>query len=208
MLLCYELLLLKQYYLESKKECENEQHLTLQEKTFIVKMITCPYLLPLLAVYFSEYLILGTIFVLVFPTNETLFETIESEFHFYNLCAQTGVFISRSSLFLFRIKDTWIPSILQAINLIIFIMDYLYRFIPGYALTCCVIFWVGMLGGITYANTYANILSYSGLKPSHAEFAMAVVGISDSIGIAMACTISVFIEPILCQYDYYCRLYQ
>lgn len=124
--------------------------------------LVLPYMLPLFLVYVAEYTInLGLFPVLLFPLRSTPFTTYRSFYPTYALLYQLGVFISRSSLPVFRIRRLYPPSFLQIINffLLLFIAMSTLPWLDkiGVWITMGIIFWEGLLGGAVYVNTFAAV---------------------------------------------------
>ncbi|KAJ5071992.1 hypothetical protein M0811_09636 [Anaeramoeba ignava] len=93
-----------------------------------------------------------------------------------------------------HVRRIWIPSGLQAINLIFMLFLGIYRFFSWY-LSFIFIFYVGILGGGVYANAFWNISKY--IEPIYREFAMGSTSMADTIGIFLAGFLSLFVEPWL-----------
>ncbi|KAL4820217.1 CLN3 protein-domain-containing protein [Aspergillus spinulosporus] len=144
-----------------------------------------PFMLPLLLVYIAEYTInQGVSPTLLFPLKETPFTHFRAFYPAYNAIYQVGVFISRSSTPFFRIHDLYLPSILQIINLIVLTLHSLFNFIPNVYLVFIVIFWEGLLGGLVYVNTFAEIGER--VPREDREFSLSATTVSDSGGICIA----------------------
>ncbi|KAL3439381.1 CLN3 protein-domain-containing protein [Aspergillus tetrazonus] len=138
-----------------------------------------PFMLPLLLVYIAEYTInQGVSPTLLFPLKETPFTHFRAFYPAYNAIYQVGVFISRSSTPFFRIHDLYLPSILQIINLIVLTLHSLFNFIPNVYLIFVVIFWEGLLGGLVYVNTFAEIGDR--VPREDREFSLSATTVSDS----------------------------
>ncbi|CAN9457029.1 unnamed protein product [Alternaria alternata] len=117
-----------------------------------------PYMLPLLLVYIAEYTInQGVAPTLLFPLESSPFDEYRSFYSTYNAIYQVGVFISRSSTPFIRIHHLYVPSFLQVANLIILALHAMFNFIPSYYIVCVIIFWEGLLGGLVYVSTFAEI---------------------------------------------------
>lgn len=119
-------------------------------------------MLPLFLVYLSEYTInLGLFPVLLFPLPSTPFTTPRSFYPTYTLLYQLGVFLSRSSLPLFRLRRLYPPSLLQVVNLffLLFIAIAEFSWVDdvGVWVVMGVVFWEGLLGGAVYVNTFAAV---------------------------------------------------
>ncbi|ODV84434.1 hypothetical protein CANARDRAFT_29282 [[Candida] arabinofermentans NRRL YB-2248] len=176
-----------------------------------IKPYILPYMAPLFTVYVSEYIInQGISPVLLFPIEEMPFANYRDAYVTYGTLYQLGVFISRSSGSFIRVKRVWIPSILQMFNLVICIIQALFVIIPNIYFLFVLIFYEGLLGGLSYVNTF--MLASEKTSLYEREFAMGCVGISDSAGIVLAATLAMFIEPSLCHYQVshdrpYCTLH-
>ncbi|KAL4933458.1 CLN3-domain-containing protein [Aspergillus undulatus] len=141
-----------------------------------------PFMLPLLLVYIAEYTInQGVSPTLLFPLEETPFEQFRAFYPAYNAIYQVGVFISRSSTPFFRIHDLYFPSCLQIINLIVLTLHALFGLIPNVYIVFLVVFWEGLLGGLVYVNTFAEIGDR--VPREDREFSLGATTVSDSGGI-------------------------
>jgi len=143
-----------------------------------------PFMLPLLLVYIAEYTInQGVAPTLLFPLEESPFKHYRSFYPTYNFLYQTGVFISRSSTPFFRIHKLYPPSFLQCVNLVLLFVHAMYPFLPSYYVVCIVIFWEGLLGGLVYVNTFAEISDT--VPKEDREFSLSATTVSDSAGIRL-----------------------
>lgn len=167
-------------------------------------------MLPLLLVYIAEYTInLGVAPTLLFPLAEMPFKAYRDAYPMYNTIYQTGVFISRSSTPFIRFRKLYPPALLQCVNLVFLVLHAVYNFIPNIWLVFLVIFWEGLLGGMVYVNTFAEITDE--VPADEREFSLGAVTVSDSGGICVAGFISIVLEQYLCSYQYsrgrdYCTL--
>jgi len=156
-----------------------------------------PYMLPLLLVYIAEYTInQGVSPTLLFPLPKTPFEQYRAFYPAYNAIYQIGVFISRSSTPFFRIHNLYLPSMLQVVNLVILIVQSLFGIIPSVYIVFVIIFWEGLLGGLVYVNTFAEISDK--VEKKDREFSLSATTVSDSGGICIAGFISMAMEVWLC----------
>ncbi|GAB1204895.1 hypothetical protein APSETT445_003559 [Aspergillus pseudonomiae] len=150
-------------------------------------------MLPLLLVYVAEYTInQGVAPTLLFPLSETPFAHFRAFYPAYNAIYQVGVFISRSSTPFFRIHDLYFPSCLQVVNLAILTLHSLFNFIPSVYIIFAIIFWEGLLGGLVYVNTFAEIGER--VPPEDREFSLGATTVSDSGGICIAGFLSMIFE--------------
>lgn len=171
--------------------------------------LTQSSMLPLLLVYVAEYTInQGVAPTLLFPLQESPFTHFRAFYPAYNAIYQAGVFISRSSTPFFRIHRLYLPSLLQVANLVLLTLHALFSFIPSVYLIFGIIFWEGLLGGLVYVNTFAEIGDR--VPKEDREFSLAATTVSDSGGICIAGFISMAVEVWLCNWQYahgrdYCR---
>ncbi|KAF7714039.1 Protein btn1 [Penicillium ucsense] len=144
-----------------------------------------PFMLPLLLVYIAEYVInQGVSPTLLFPLDRTPFENFRAFYPAYNAIYQAGVFISRSSTPFFRVHHLYIPSFLQIVNLGLLTVHAMFDFIPNVYIVFMIIFWEGLLGGLVYVNTFAEIADR--VPKQDREFSLGATTVSDSAGICIA----------------------
>lgn len=166
-------------------------------------------MLPMLLVYIAEYTInQGVSPTLLFPLDETPFQRFRSFYPTYNAIYQVGVFLSRSSTPFVRVHNLYLPSILQIVNLAVLTAQALYNFIPNVYIIFGIIFWEGLLGGLVYVNTFAEISDR--VLPEEREFSLSATTVSDSGGICVAGFLSMAFEVWLCDWQVsegrdYCR---
>ena len=154
-------------------------------------------MLPLLLVYLAEYTInQGVAPTLLFPLPNTPFAHYRAFYPVYNAIYQTGVFISRSSTPFFRVHNLYIPSVLQILNLLLLVLQALFDFIPSVYIIFGIVFWEGLLGGLVYMNTFAEILDT--VKAEDREFSLGATSVSDSGGICIAGFLGMILEVALC----------
>lgn len=166
-------------------------------------------MLPLLLVYVAEYTInQGVAPTLLFPLSESPFRQFRDFYPMYNAIYQVGVFISRSSTPWIRVSNLYLPSFLQVINLAILTLHALFNFLPSVWFVFVIVFWEGLLGGLVYVNTFAEISD--NVPVADREFSLSATTVSDSGGICLAAFISMGFEKGLCGWQVsrgrdYCR---
>ncbi|KAH6870701.1 batten's disease protein Cln3 [Alternaria rosae] len=169
-----------------------------------------PYMLPLLLVYIAEYTInQGVAPTLLFPLESSPFDEYRSFYSTYGAIYQVGVFISRSSTPFIRIHHLYVPSFLQVANLIVLTLHAMFNFIPSYYIVCVIIFWEGLLGGLVYVSTFAEITD--NVPKEDREFSLGATSVSDSGGICIAGFLGMAVEVSLCRWQVnhgrnYCKL--
>ncbi|KAF2464962.1 protein btn1 [Lindgomyces ingoldianus] len=168
-----------------------------------------PYMLPLLLVYIAEYTInQGVAPTLLFPLSSSPFQRYRSFYPTYGAIYQVGVFISRSSTPFIRVHHLYLPSFLQVINLFVLTLHAMFDFIPHFYIVCIIVFWEGLLGGLVYVSTFAEITD--NVPKADREFSLGATSVSDSGGICVAGFISMAFEVWLCRWQVdhgrdYCR---
>lgn len=167
-------------------------------------------MLPLLLVYVAEYTInQGVSPTLLFPLSGTPFTQFRAFYPAYNAIYQVGVFISRSSTPFFRIHNLYLPSLLQVVNLLLLTLHSMFNFIPSVYLIFIIVFWEGLLGGLVYVNTFAEISDK--VPKEDREFSLGATTVSDSGGICIAGFLGMVFEVWLCNWQVksgrnYCKM--
>lgn len=157
-------------------------------------------MLPLLLVYIAEYTInQGVAPTLLFPLTHTPFKQFRAFYPTYNAIYQVGVFLSRSSTPFIRVHNLYLPSLLQILNLLLLVAHALFDFIPSVYIIFAVVFWEGLLGGLVYVNTFAEITDT--VRREDREFSLGATSVSDSGGICVAGFIGMTVEVLLCDWQ-------
>lgn len=157
-------------------------------------------MLPLLLVYIAEYTInQGVAPTLLFPLSAMPFKAYRDAYPMYNTIYQTGVFISRSSTPFIRFHALYPPALLQCVNLAFLVLHAMFDFLPNIWVVFLVVFWEGLLGGLVYVNTFAEITD--SVPEAEREFSLGAVTVSDSGGICVAGLVSLVLEGWLCRYQ-------
>jgi battenin len=172
----------------------------LSMKLLRARTLVVPYMIPLFLVYLAEYTInQGVAPTLLFPLKESPFKRYRAFYPTYGALYQLGVFISRSSLALFRINTLYIPSFLQVANLALLTAQALVWFLPNVYFVFIIVFWEGLLGGLVYVSTYAAVRE--DIPEEEREFSLGAVSVSDSAGICLAGFLGVAMESGLCSWQ-------
>jgi battenin len=167
-------------------------------------------MLPLLLVYIAEYTInQGVAPTLLFPLSSTPLSSYRAFYSTYGAIYQIGVFLARSSTPFFRIHHLYTPALLQVANLMLLAAHAAWDFLPGFYVVCVIVFWEGLLGGLVYVSTFAEIME--NVDSADREFSLGATSVSDSAGIVIAGFLSMGVEVGLCKWQVehgrqYCRL--
>ncbi|SCV05193.1 LANO_0H02102g1_1 [Lachancea nothofagi CBS 11611] len=170
-----------------------------------LKGLFAPYMLPLSTVYFFEYMInQGVSPTLLFPLDGThshpfFFHKYRDIYVTYGTLYQLGVFISRSSGMLIRIKRLYLLSVMQGVNLALAICQSWFYTVHSVYPIMFLIFFEGLLGGASYVHTFMNIIHE--IDPSEREFSLGAVSMSDSFGTLLAAFAGIALEPRLCSHQ-------
>uniref|UniRef100_A0A914HF81 Battenin n=1 Tax=Globodera rostochiensis TaxID=31243 RepID=A0A914HF81_GLORO len=157
------------------------------------------YMVPLSVVYFSEYFInQGLLELLMFDCAHSFALSPASQYRWFQVLYQVGVFISRSSVKLFPVRTPFIPvlALLQVLNALFLFEESLALHIPHILPLMALLFYEGLLGGLAYVNTFAAI--HRNVSKPNREFAMAFVALSDSVGIVLAGFSAIYAHNFIC----------
>uniref|UniRef100_A0A915B0H1 Battenin n=1 Tax=Parascaris univalens TaxID=6257 RepID=A0A915B0H1_PARUN len=130
-----------------------------KQKLSIAKLLL-RFMIPLSVVYFAEYFInQGLVELLVFDCSHGFSLSRSSQYRWYQVLYQIGVFISRSSIEYFSIPPSFLPllPILQLMNAAFFFTDTMDQFVPHISIIFALVFVEGLLGGCAYVNTFCAI---------------------------------------------------
>lgn len=209
--------------------------LSLKDKIELIKPMLFVYIVPLVLVYFFEYTInQGVAPTLLYPlptrSNHPLLalviKQLKDYYPFYQLTYQTFVFLSRSSISIFRLpaipkRYLWVPAILQGFLLIILTTESIYAWFrasiasPLSIVLVCV---EGLAGGSAYVSVFYQIgtdnrsvvssqngqdeeqdsESIEARRAQEHEFRIGCVGVGDTMGIMAAALFSMPLELALC----------
>lgn len=121
----------------------------------------------------------------------------EAQYRWLQVDYQIGVFISRSSVNLVKINKIWLLAVLQFINVVIVTTEVVTFFSPTIWLIFALVFVEGLLGGGTYVNTYYRMSKE--IPDDRRDFALGIVPVADSIGIALAGFLAIPAHNALCK---------
>lgn len=99
------------------------------------------------------------------------------------LCYQIGVFISRSSLQIVKkIPRAWIFSLCQAVNMVLWILDYYCGILFGFYVRGPLLIVLGFFGGGAYAACFYQILQSKDIPQDLKELCVNIATICNDIG--------------------------
>ncbi|XP_070199541.1 battenin-like isoform X2 [Littorina saxatilis] len=100
------------------------------------------------------------------------------------LCYQAGVFVSRSSVQLVKIRRVEVMTGLQFINMILWVADVQFKVIPVYLLPALMVC-VGLLGGASYVNIFYMLLHDDRYPARDRELCINITAMYITLGIVI-----------------------
>lgn len=156
------------------------------------------YMLPLAIVYFAEYTInQGVMGTLTEYKNHKEYDVVKM-YGSLQFTYQLAVFLARSSIGVLQIHKLWILPMLQLVNLMIVSLCALFVWLPSPVFAFGLIFWEGLLGGLTYVNAFSKLRIET--PPHLKEWALAVATVGDAAGISVAAVVSIWLEQAILRY--------
>ncbi|KAK3756838.1 hypothetical protein RRG08_048884 [Elysia crispata] len=116
------------------------------------------------------------------------------------LCYQAGVFVSRSSVQMFRIRRVEILTVFQLVNMILWIVDVHYKFLPVACLPALMIF-VGLLGGASYVNIFYSLIHDEEFAQEDRELCVNLVGLFINLGIVAGTGLETVLFTTILKHD-------
>ncbi|XP_013403348.1 battenin-like [Lingula anatina] len=100
-------------------------------------------------------------------------------------CYQAGVFASRSSVQIIQIRRVEVLTLLQLVNMVVWLLDVHFKVIPEYLLPAYMIY-VGLLGGASYVNIFYLLLHDGKYPDEDREICINIAGLFVTLGITSA----------------------
>jgi len=132
---------------------------------------------------------------------------IRNSYVILGFCYQIGVLISRSSLFLIKIKRVEILTILQGANMVFWILLAKYKFMEGDIwvwVQFILMLYCGLLGGAMYVNVFYIVLHDEKYPNEDRELCVNITAFAQTLGIASASVLDIIFskyvwpDPIAC----------
>eukprot|EP00794_Sanderia_malayensis_P013522 gene13522-14934_t len=118
------------------------------------------------------------------------------QYRWFQFCYELGVFLSRSSVYCFKIEKIELLTAFQYINFIVLLLEVYYRFIPNVWITFGISLFEGLLGGAVYVNVFHRLST--GVQSRYREFSMGATSMANSTGIALAGVLAMQLYKSLC----------
>uniref|UniRef100_A0A7E4UPT7 Battenin n=1 Tax=Panagrellus redivivus TaxID=6233 RepID=A0A7E4UPT7_PANRE len=180
-----------------------QKHLTMPEK-FKLILPMLKYMIPLALVYFAEYLInQGLTELIVFDCASSFHMSRHSQYRWYQVLYQVGVFISRSSVNIWALPKLllFLLPVLQLSCAFFFAFEAIYLFLPHIWIVFIIIVFEGLLGGACYVNTYYHV--HREVAPDVREYSISITSCADSIGIMASGFLAVALHNYICAQQKY-----
>eukprot|EP00042_Codosiga_hollandica_P026296 m.123240 g.123240 ORF g.123240 m.123240 type:complete len:426 (+) comp52150_c0_seq2:55-1332(+) len=111
----------------------------------------------------------------------------------FSFCYQFGVLVSRSSIQFFKIRRVGIVTVLQGINMVLWMLQDYYK-VAGLWVLFPLMFVTGLFGGSSYVNIYYLILNTDKIPEKDREMCVNFASISVTLGITLACLFILLID--------------
>ncbi|CAJ0582768.1 unnamed protein product, partial [Mesorhabditis spiculigera] len=163
------------------------------------------YMVPLGTVFFAQYFInQGLAELIVFDCDNSFHSSPESQYKWYQVLYQIGIFISRSAISLIPMPFwviAWMLPLSQLSILGVLLVETLSPYFPHIIAAYGIIFLEGLTGGSAYGNTVRHV--HQNVSPSIKEFALLIVTVSDTVGILLAAALAIPTHNQICGMPYY-----
>ena len=157
------------------------------------------YTVPLVVVYFAEYVCQAGVWAAVGFPSPTNPRDRDRFYKAANWCYQAGVFVSRSSGSVLQVSLPWLwamPTLQAGLLAFFATIAAIGPSSPLYGwwlLAPAVV--VGLMGGGTYVNAFTLLAAAS--PPATRELSLGAASVADSIGIALADATAVLVQGCL-----------
>jgi len=154
-------------------------------------------------VYFMEYLLNQGVLPTIdnFGDTESMSPKSDTSKYYarYQLLYQLGVFISRSSISLLRVRKLWTLAVFQTLNVVILLIQATTDLVKHPWIVYGIVMWEGLLGGCAYVNVFWRIAHE--IPSKHAEWSMAIGTLGETGGASLAALVDSFLECFLRKYQ-------
>ncbi|KAK0424477.1 hypothetical protein QR680_008685 [Steinernema hermaphroditum] len=191
------------YFEKEEPEHIPAAKLTFQEQITLVLPLL-KYMIPLALVYVGEYFInQGLTALIFFDCSHGFSLARSSQYRWYQVIYQLGVFISRSSVNIIQLP-LWamiLLPVLQLLNAGFFLAESVFWFVPHIGIIFALILFEGFFGGASYVNTFNTI--HKKVRPEVREYSLSVASLGDSFGIVIAGFLSIPLHNFVCRQKMY-----
>ncbi|XP_031550597.1 protein BTN1-like [Actinia tenebrosa] len=162
-----------------------------------------PFIVPLALSFFAEYLVNSSVVTTIsFPKSGI---APRDHYQYYSLAYRIGKFVGRSYLFLFsflvdvssllKCRHTWIFALINLLQLMLFLFESWYHFLPGLWLAIVLCSTVGLVSGLIVLHSPHSVASV--LAPEELEFGFGLLTVGNAVGGFIAGLVGLAVEPYL-----------
>lgn len=121
---------------------------------------------------------------------------LESQYRWFLVTYQIGVFTSRSLGAFLKPRKTWWATIFQFLNFSFFMYVAAKAQASNPWLIFIFVFWLGVVGGLCFVHTFHRLIKE--LPANQHKFSLGMITIAESFGIAIGGSTAILIHKILC----------
>lgn len=168
-------------------------------ETQIQRFVRCSNLvgwwaIQLLLVYFFEYYIqTGGADKANKNVDDSNNWEYENSFALLAFCYQLGVLLSRSSLQFFKVTVIEVVTVLQGLNFVFWLVQDSFKLVDIW-FQFVIMVYVGLLGGLSYVNTFYIILNGNWISGRDKEYCINLTTISINLGIILSAGFTLIAE--------------
>ena len=112
----------------------------------------------------------------------------------FNFCYQVGVFLSRSSLPLVKIKRVWLITVFQTALFTFYMLNAFLFFCKNIYILFLLMVFVGLMGGAQFVNVLYLIKQSDRLQKQEKELAMNMTSMFNDAGILLSSLVSLLLS--------------
>lgn len=121
---------------------------------------------------------------------------LDSQYRWFLVIYQIGVFTSRSLGAFIKPRRTWWATIVQFLNFVFFLYVAASLQASNPWIIFIVVFWLGIVGGLCFVHTFHRLIKE--LPVNQHKFSLGMMTIGESFGIAIGGSTAILIHNILC----------
>ena len=152
--------------------------------------------MQLAAVYFFEYVIsigFAAASKAIDPPNDWF---KENSYEILAFCYQLGVLLSRSSIGFIKLKRIEVLTLLQCINFVVWFFHIMQPFMTQW-LQIVWMFYVGLLGGSMYVQTFYSIMSDASIPDDFREKCLNITSLMVLFGIVASSVFDILLTKVI-----------
>lgn len=121
---------------------------------------------------------------------------LDSQYRWFLVTYQIGVFTSRSLGAFLKPRRTWWAAIVQFLNFVFFMYVAVKAEASSPWIIFIFVFWLGVVGGLCFVHTFHRLIKE--LPSNRHKFSLGMITIAESFGIAIGGATAILIHNILC----------